>query len=267
MQKKLKSRFFHITKNLLNPKKNHVIFKKIITRIYDERVNISDSEYNDWLNLHGIEFSEWGQKLSPKTYKESITFAEKFYAIASNKLKENDFDMGGGALVHILYFLTRKFRPRTIVETGVASGYSSETFLQALHKNGQNGKLYSSDFPYFRVAHPEKYIGQLVSDHLRNKWKLFTEGDEKNLVKILKEINSIDLFHYDSDKSIRGRNKVFNKIKKFLSTNSIVMFDDINNNPHFLYLIRKYSINNFIVIKHKGACVAGIIFWSNEYNE
>ena len=55
--------------------------------------------------------------------------------------------LGGGGNFILLYFLTRKFN-KVVVETGVAAGWSSLAILGAFEKNGE-GKLYSSDFPYF----------------------------------------------------------------------------------------------------------------------
>ena len=70
------------------------------------------------------------------------------------------------------------------------------------------GYLYSSDFPYFRLAHPERYIGLLVQGNsLKIRWDLDIRGDSVALPEIADNLNhtAIDLFHYDSDKSYSGR--------------------------------------------------------------
>ena len=77
--------------------------------------------------------------------------------------------------------------PKTILETGVAAGFSSQSFLSALAKNG-SGKLYSSDYPYFRIPNPEKYIGIVVDKELQNNWELYIEGDKANLDKIIRKL-------------------------------------------------------------------------------
>ena len=77
---------------------------------------------------------------------------------ANKILSEIQVDLGGGGNYYLLYFLVRKVNPKIVVETGVAAGWSSLSILRAFQKSGF-GKLYSSDFPYFRLNKPEKYIG------------------------------------------------------------------------------------------------------------
>ena len=140
-----------------------------------------------------------------------------------------------------------------IVETGVAAGWTSLAILRALQKNGQ-GKLYSSDFPYFRLENPEKYIGYLAKDeNNKNNWFLDIRGDDKALPEISKQIGdeNIDLFHYDSDKSYSGRSSALKLIGSKLSSNTIIIFDDIQNNLHFKDYIEKNKLN-FHVIEFGG---------------
>jgi hypothetical protein len=73
------------------------------------------------------------------------------------------------------------------LETGVAAGYSSCAFLEAMNKN-KIGKLFSSDFPYFRIPNPDQYIGILVDKKYKKNWKLFLDGDERNIIKIKKKL-------------------------------------------------------------------------------
>ena len=86
----------------------------------------------------------------------------------------------------MLYFLTAKLKPKVIVETGTAAGWSTLAFLRA-SKNRKDFKIFSSDFPFFKYKNPEKYIGILTKneDNLK-KLNLFIDGDEKNLKQIIK---------------------------------------------------------------------------------
>jgi len=255
------SRFLSITISALNPRKFIVMVSKVYRRFLDQSALLTQNDYIEWLDSHGVEFEQWASELSNDLYHESLGFADQLYSRAKIELANNPHDMGGGALVHVLYFLTRYYRPKTIVETGVASGYSSESFLRAIKINGNGAKLYSSDFPYFRIPNAESYIGQLVSKELSDDWYLFIDGDDRNLKRIVNLVSKIDFFHYDSDKSYTGRDKAFNTVRKYLTSGSVVMFDDINDTPHFYDFIQLNSIKNFVVIRHKGACVAGIAFW------
>ena len=119
-------------------------------------------------------------------------------------------------LTILLYFLIRKFNLINIVETGVAAGWSSLAILKAFKKNGK-GKLYSSDFPYFRLENPEKYIGYLAKDESnKDNWFLDIRGDDIALPEIVKKLdnNTIDLFHYDSDKSYDAKKWFYDEIQK-----------------------------------------------------
>lgn len=129
--------------------------------------------------------------------------------------------------------MARYYKPQVIVETGVAAGFSSQAFLSALEENG-NGKLYSSDFPYFRLEDSEQYIGVLVEARLRVNWQLYVQGDEINLKAILPQVKQIDLFHYDSDKRYKGRNAAQALVKPKLSANAVLIMDDIQDNAFFI---------------------------------
>ena len=148
----------------------------------------------------------------------------------------------------MLYFLTRYLNPKNVLETGVAAGFSSYAILSALQKNGK-GTLYSSDFPYFRIKDPEKYIGIVVEKSLRKNWNLFIEGDENNLPKIFKTVKKIDIFSYDSDKTYSGRSKTLKKVSNFLTENSVIIMDDIQDNSFFHDYIKENNISNWKVFE------------------
>ena len=105
------------------------------------------------------------------------------------------------------------------------------------------------DFPYFRIKNPEQYIGILVPEHLKKRWSLYVDGDKKNLKKISDQINKIDIFHYDSDKSYDGRKKSFDLLRNKL-LNSWIIMDDIQDNSYF-YDILNLINKNYYVIKYE----------------
>ena len=158
----------------------------------------------------------------------------------------------GQEIFFLLYFFVRKFKPAIVIETGVAAGWSSVAILRAFKKNNF-GKLFSSDFPYFRLKNPEKFIGVLVkNENNKDRWQLDVRGDEIAIPNFLNKIGNlnIDLVHYDSDKSYSGREFVLNKISKNLGKNSIIIFDDIQNNLHFKDYVTKYK-SNYTVMQFK----------------
>lgn len=221
---------------LKSPSNLIVLVKKIMVRL---KGGVEKTRDLDWIKQNTTDFETWANSVDSNCWAESKSFSDTLKNDAKAILSSLPFSMGGGGIYPILYFLTILKKPKTIVETGVAAGYSSKTFLSAIAKNGF-GDLYSSDFPYFRIPNPEKYIGILVDNDLRKNWHLFIKGDEVNLPQISKEVGSIDLFHYDSDKSYAGRTYAMDCLKDKLSKDALVVFDDIQDNDHF----KDYVTNN-----------------------
>jgi predicted O-methyltransferase YrrM len=140
--------------------------------------------------------------------------------------------LGGGGQFQLVHFLVRHLQPRVVLETGVAAGWTSQAILSALEANGA-GTLYSSDFPYFRLEDPERYVGCLVDEQLKHRWHLALNGDRANLAEFLPEVGTIDFVHYDSDKSVEGRQFVMDAIASRLSPDAVVVMDDIDDNTFF----------------------------------
>ncbi len=210
-----------------------------------------------WLNQNLIDFEDFAKNIDQNLWQESVTFSQELEHKSKEILSKLSIGIGGGGIYPLIYFVTRHKKPKITVETGVAAGYSSQTFLSAIDKNGF-GKLYSSDFPYFRIDNPEKYIGILVDEKLKSNWNLYIDGDKTNLPKIMSEIDSIDLFHFDSDKSYEGRIFATNLIKNKLSENAIVFYDDINDNTHFYDYVTQNNIKNYKVFKFMGKYIGMI---------
>jgi predicted O-methyltransferase YrrM len=209
-----------------------ILLNKVISRLFDEKGSLSSEENAKWLNQNATDFSELAQSIDPKIWEETIEVTGTLRSKSEEILSKMDLVLGGGGFIELIYFLTRVRKPKVIVETGVAAGYSSQVFLMAISRNG-SGRLFSSDFPYFRLQNPEQFIGILVDDAFREAWQLFIKGDENNLDQICSKVSKIDFFHYDSDKRYRGRKRAYEKIKTRLSNNAIVIFDDIQDNSFF----------------------------------
>jgi predicted O-methyltransferase YrrM len=185
-----------------------------------------------WCAAQASDARRWAKRIDPALWDEASHFAAEQAAIAKAKLAPIGADLGGGGAYDLLYFLTRLLRPQVVVETGVAAGFSSRAFLHALAKNG-GGTLLSSDFPYFRLAEPEKYVGILVEPEFRAHWTPLLKGDRTNLPEIAAGTDRVDLFHYDSDKSYEGRAFALRQMGPKFADQTVVIFDDIQDNWHF----------------------------------
>jgi len=243
-----KFNFINVLKQSIKPLRFLVIMNKIRSRFFSYKGKLSQEENLGWIMKNVTDVSIFANNISSTLWEEA-TIQSKILEQNANKNLENvKFNLGGGADYPLLYFLTRYLKPKNVLETGVAAGFSSYAILSALQKNGK-GTLYSSDFPYFRIKDPEKYIGIVVEKNLRKNWNLFIEGDENNLPKIFKKVKKIDIFSYDSDKTYSGRSKTLKKVSKFLTENSVIIMDDIQDNSFFHDYIKENNISNWKVFE------------------
>lgn len=230
-------KIFNIIYNSFKKKNFIVIVNKILSRISINK----QKEALQWAKDNCSSFESFARNINQQIFEESQKFSIFLDKYAKKKLEGLNIDLGGGGFYQLLYFITRITKPKIIVETGVAAGYSSQTFLYAININGF-GKLYSSDFPYFRIKNPEKYIGYIVDEKLKKNWNLLIEGDQFALPKFSKQINKIDIFHYDSDKSYIGRVSAIKKLKKNINDDTIIIFDDIQDNLFFRDILKKTNL-------------------------
>lgn len=207
--------------------------RKVLHRF--ERSFHDEGQYRDWLAKHETTFELWAQELSPDLCREALEFEGSLYAEAQTKHFPSH--MGGNAYVRLLYFLVRYIRPDTVVETGVSIGYSSRAILSALAQNDR-GHLYSSELQYLHDGDSYQYIGLLVNPELKDRWTLLTQGDRVNLTAIGKQIGRINLFHYDSDKSISGRIFACKMALDRMHPGDVIVLDDVNDNDHLMSLSR-----------------------------
>ena len=140
----------------------------------------------------------------------------------------------------------------------MAAGLSSRCILEAIKKNSK-GILYSSDFPYFRLNNPEKYIGIMVPEELKKNWRLEILGDVKNIKKFKSEINHADIILYDSDKRYSGKINFFKSVNSLIKSNTIIVVDDLHNDSFFLEYVKEMKCKNWFIVESKRKHIVGII--------
>ena len=94
--------------------------------------------------------------------------------------------------------MIRKYKPKKILEVGVASGGSSAIILNAI-QNIENSHLYSIDKLINDYNRRNKEIGWIVKDNFSNlmkKWTLYTGGITSNFIE--KIGGDIDLVFIDT---------------------------------------------------------------------
>jgi predicted O-methyltransferase YrrM len=124
-----------------------------------------------------------------------------------------------------LYLLIRAFRPKTILETGVANGLSSRIILEAIKANN-HGALVSTEI--------QKDVGVLVPDSLRKQWRLHVGRPSSILVETLEELGQVDFFLHDSDHSYNNMLFEFRKTYPKMSCHGLMVSDDVETNAAFM---------------------------------
>lgn len=244
-------KFVNILKQASRLSRGSVMIKKVKTRFFDRKGKLNTQELEKWLELNTTSFEELAIKLDQNLWEESLRISEEIEKSASKKLDDLGVDLGGGGMYPLLTFLVRYFSPKTVVETGVAAGFSSYAILESMKRN-KLGELYSSDFPYFRLPNPEKFIGIVVPDNLKNNWNLYIEGDENNLPKIVSEVDNVDIFHYDSDKSYSGRKYAMDMISPKMNPNGFIVMDDIQDNSFFYDYVIANKVAEYYIYEFAG---------------
>lgn len=175
--------------------------------------------------------------------KFSERFPEEFQK-ATETQNNCPIKMGGAGALELLYAACEFSNAKSVVETGVAYGWSSFATLLSLEK--RNGTLYSSDMPYLGQD-GDQYVGCIVPEKLKTHWKLFRHADRESLPKILKEIDEIDVVHYDSDKSYEGMKWAYETLFSKLRKGGVFISDDINDNSAFQDFCESKSIKPAVV--------------------
>ena len=243
----------------LKPARARVMGKKLYRRWKDQSGQLTPEQNLKWIETNVQDFAALARRIDADLWIEAIAVEKRLKAHGEDILKCNKVvrtgiaDCGGG-YYPLLYFVARHILPSYIVETGVAAGYSSQAFLEAIEANGK-GRLFSTDFPLFRGHDPQHAVGILVDERLKKFWELHMEGDELGLPSIARKIPKVDMFHYDSDKSYRGRSFAVSAIKALLHPRSVFVMDDIQDDSFFHDYVKEEQRSDFSVFMFSGKYV------------
>lgn len=153
--------------------------------------------------------------------------------------------MGGSADLDLLYGLIYILKPKRLLETGVAYGWSSLAILLAI-QNIPDSRLISIDMPYVN-RNLDFLVGLAVPDHLQSKWTLLRLADRQGIPKALRRLGDIDFAHYDSDKSSDGRDFAYPIIWNALTPGGVFISDDISDNDYFIDFSERIGVRPLIV--------------------
>jgi predicted O-methyltransferase YrrM len=169
------------------------------------------------------------------------------------------------AYSEVLYVALRILRPTSVVETGVALGYSSAYLLQALHDNG-SGTLHSIDLPtvdpagrvdrdgvcdrtHVRVAGE---TGAVVPDDLRDRWKLTLGPSDPLLVQLFDTLGTVDVFFHDSEHSYENMMWEYKVAWPRIRPGGYLLTDDVPRNRAFDEFVASVGVRPYRWFGPKG---------------
>jgi predicted O-methyltransferase YrrM len=228
----------NVLRNAMHPGYVGEMLHKLKLRLTDRAAAAEARASSQWCAKVAEEAAPWAKAIDPALWQEAEAFGAEHALHSRTVLERIGMPLAGGGFYTLIYFIVRLIRPDHALETGVAAGYSSRAILTAMARNGK-GRLWSSDFPLFRLENPEQFIGILVEPDLKKNWRLLVRGDRHNLPELLAEMPRVDFFHFDSDKSRSGREFEFAEIEPKLTADSVVMFDDVQDNLHFKDMVER----------------------------
>ena len=164
--------------------------------------------------------------------------------------------MGGSANLNLIYWLCEYREARHVIETGVAYGWSSLALLLSL-RNRRESRLVSTDMPY-PGRNNDQYVGCVVPASLRSNWHVIRRPDRRALPKALEELSTIDMCHYDSDKSYEGRMWAYSLLWKALKKGGLLISDDIGDNVAFRDFADTVAVDPTVVVfenKYSGVLI------------
>ena len=184
VQRIVKTFFAYLKRPDLYPELGRKIIKNTLQR---GNANKGQQESNQWAAERAVSQEQAIERLF---HMRPFSFAQSFeeeYQSALHRQNTCPIKMGGAGALELIYAACEYTQAKSVIETGVAYGWSSFAALQSLVK--REGTLYSSDMPYLS-QNGDSYVGCVVPDALRNNWKLFRFADRESLPKIFAEQQS-----------------------------------------------------------------------------
>jgi hypothetical protein len=236
-------------KNLFNLREGHIHFVSKLAQVEESQIEAYLLELNGntrfFRNLERRYASVWsGRRFYPYFF-------------------ETQYPGKGGSVFFqavTMYLLTRAVHPRIAIETGGASGKSTAFILQALEDNGlgqlitlelnpEDTPRLDSEYSWWPRGQPSCF---LVPDNLRNRLDLRLGNTKETLPKLLKEIDSIDLFRHDSDHSYEHMLFEFRSAWPVLRDGGALVSDDIRANTSFYDFCRQVGRNPIVSLQSLG---------------
>jgi predicted O-methyltransferase YrrM len=165
---------------------------------------------------------------------------------------------GREELLRVMGAIVSLSRPRVMVETGVALGFTTATILAAMERNGV-GELHSIDLPAAEQD-PDVPTGVVVPEELRNRWDLRLGDSRKLLGPLLEELGEIDIFLHDAFHTYRSQRREYRTVWPHLRSGGILASDDVDN-PALVELADEVSVEPLLIVSEsrQGPSAIGLL--------
>lgn len=162
---------------------------------------------------------------------------------ARSRVDQSGQRLGGAANMKLLYDMCERVQARNVIETGVAYGWSSLAVL--LSVSPRSGHLWSIDLPY-PYGGDEQPVGIAVPDELRDDWTLIVGSDRDHVAGAIAAATAdgrtLDLAHYDSDKTPRGMISTCTLLYQALRPEGTLVVDDVGDHLGFKQLCQLLQV-------------------------
>ena len=158
--------------------------------------------------------------------------------LVNENLYPNYYDSNPETL-SLLDIIIKRFKPKILLETGIANGKSTRRILASLESHGLEGSLlYSCDID-----------SNVITADLLNapNFKFVLIKKQKDFEALVDSLDNIDFFYHDSDHSYDNQYFEYSTVWKKISNGGILMSDDINWSNAFLDFCKNVSRTPYIL--------------------
>jgi predicted O-methyltransferase YrrM len=159
-------------------------------------------------------------------------------------------------LLRMVGAIVRLSRPATMVETGVALGFTSATVLRSMKDLG-HGHLYSIDLPALQYD-PSEQVGKAVPPELRGRWTLELGDSRRLLGPLCERVAPLDLFLHDALHTYESQLREYRTAWPHLRAGGLLLSDDVSN-PAFVEFAADVGADPRLVAGSSRGDVVGLL--------
>jgi predicted O-methyltransferase YrrM len=227
--RRVKTLAWFLKRPRLFPQLAHLASRKFSRTHYIK--NETHEEARQWCDQRAVDSHAGIERLVGHPPRRIEELFPEVFAGAHVHAAERPSTMGGPGDLDLLYSIAEHLKAVRVIETGVAYGWSSLAILLSLRER-PGSRLISTDMP-IPCGNCEEFVGCVVPPEMTSQWSVFKSADRQALPRALREMETLDMCHYDSDKSYEGRMWAYPRLWAALRDGGVFISDDIEDNVAF----------------------------------